>query len=163
MKKLIILLVGVLLLTSALAAGCLANLSPASSPSSSPSTSPSSKLEEAPWVLISLTDGNTNASVLPNTNVTATFSGGNVSGSGGCNRYSATYQLSGNTIKVSSVISTLMYCTGPAGVMTQETAYLGLLLNVTAYSVSANGLKLSNEGGTQLLLFRASDSSNSSG
>jgi len=43
-----------------------------------------------------------------------------VSGSAGCNSYSASYSRSGNTLTVSGLTSTMMLCSMPAGIMQQE-------------------------------------------
>ena len=54
--------------------------------------------------------------------VNARFDGstGKVSGSAGCNSYSASYSRSGNTLTVSGLTSTMMLCSMPAGIMQQE-------------------------------------------
>jgi heat shock protein HslJ len=50
-----------------------------------------------------------------------------------------------------------MYCTTPDGVMTQETTYLLLLKNVTAYTISDDQLTLTNELGHAQLVFNAAN------
>ena len=61
------------------------------------------------------------------TGISAEFSAdGKVSGSAGCNRYSGTYTISGNSITFSSpMAATMMMC--DAAVMEQEAAYLKAL------------------------------------
>jgi heat shock protein HslJ len=61
------------------------------------------------------------------TGISAEFSAdGKLSGSAGCNRYSGTYTVSGNSITFSSpMASTMMMC--DAAVMEQENAYLKAL------------------------------------
>ena len=113
------------------------------------------RLEQTAWVLTSFATETGQENLLSNTTVTATFDNGNITGSAGCNRYSAGYQLSGNGIAISSITSTLMYCTAPDGVMTQETTYLLLLKNVTEYTISNDRLTLSNELGGAQLVFNA--------
>jgi heat shock protein HslJ len=151
-KSSLILLVSVLLLATLSISGCANSVSPSSHPSSAPS-SPS--LEQTAWVLTSFATETGQENVLSNTTVTATFDNGNITGSAGCNRYSAGYQLSGNGIAISSITSTLMYCTAPDGVMTQESTYLLLLKNVTAYTINNGQLTLSNDLGDGQLVFNA--------
>jgi heat shock protein HslJ len=153
-KNAIILLISVLLLATLSVSGCVNNVSPSPHPSSAPSA-PSVPLERTAWALTSLGTETSQENVLSNTTVTATFDNGNITGSAGCNRYSAGYQLSGNGITISSITSTLMYCTAPNGVMTQETTYLLLLKNVTTYAISNDQLTLSNEQGGAQLVFNA--------
>ena len=153
-KSSLILLTSVLLLGALSVSGCASSVSRSSHPSSAPS-SPS--LEQTAWVLTSYATETGQENVLFNTTVTATFDNGNITGSAGCNRYSAGYQLSGNRIAISSNTSTLMYCTAPEGVMTQESTYLLLLKNVTAYTISNDQLTLSNELGDSQLVFNAAN------
>lgn len=111
-KNAIILLVSVLLLLTLSVSGCTNSVSPSPHPSSAPST-PSLRLEQTVWALTSLGTETGQENVLSDTTVTATFDNGNITGSAGCNHYSAGYQLSGNGMAISSITSTLMYCTTP--------------------------------------------------
>ncbi|MGA7076538.1 MAG: META domain-containing protein [Halobacteriota archaeon] len=155
-KNSTILLMSVLLLLMLSVSGCANSVSPSPHPSSAPST-PSYRLEPTAWALTSFATETGQENLLSNTTVTATFDNGNITGSAGCNRYSAGYQLSGNGIAISSITSTLMYCTAPDGVMTQETTYLLLLKNVTAYAINNDQLTLSNELGDAQLIFNAAN------
>jgi len=149
------LLVIILLLSISSAGGCTANLSPAPSPSSATSSSHSGQLAQKTWVLASYTSETGQQTTLPNTTITATFDNGNITGSAGCNHYSASYQLKGNEIAVSSIASTLMYCASPDGVMIQETTYLQLLKAATSYTLSDGVLTLSSEEGNPQLIFHS--------
>ena len=77
-------------------------------------------------------------SVITGSTVTATFHpetktelqeayGGTVTGSAGCNSYSAPFQLAGNRLTVGPVVVTRRLCERPAGVMEQEAAFLKVL------------------------------------
>jgi heat shock protein HslJ len=147
-------LVVILLLAVSSAGGCAKNASPAASPSSAHADSDGGRLAQTTWALTSYASETGQQAVLPDTTITATFDSGNITGSAGCNRYSASYQLSGDEIKVSSIASTLMYC-APDDVMTQETTYLLLLKTVTAYAISGNVLTLSGEAGSSQLIFHS--------
>ncbi len=148
-----IVLTSIVALAVLTAAGCVNSATPSPSPSPAPSGAPV-LFERTTWTLTSfVTEGGT-TNVLPNTTITITFSGGNATGSAGCNGYFAHYELSGHNITITSLGSTLMYCTNP-GVMTQETTYVQLLQNIAAYAISADTLSLVNGAGQVQLVFRA--------
>ncbi len=73
--------------------------------------------------------------VIAGSQITATFdeTALSVSGSGGCNSYSASITPQSGAFTVGPVASTLMACESPAGVMQQETAFLAALQGVNAY------------------------------
>ncbi|MCM2466728.1 META domain-containing protein [Methanoculleus oceani] len=106
------------------------------------------------WVLESYsTGGDAISSLVGGTTITAQFAAdGTVTGNSGCNHYGGEYGLDGTKLSVSSLYSTLMYCTDP-GVMEQEARYMSLLGNVSSYRVESNRLTLTDETGTDLLVF----------
>ena len=93
------------------------------------------------------------------TTVTAEFAAdGTVSGSGGCNRYSGRYTVSGATIAFDGALaSTMMACETP--VMAQEAAYFAALTAARGFTVTADRLSLSGEDAGVLVSFLASDQS----
>lgn len=97
------------------------------------------------------------ASVITGSEVTATFGAdGTITGSAGCNTYSAAYTLDGDVLAVKPPASTRMFCDSPAGVMEQETAFLHALAKSVAVEADANGVTLRDaSGATQLTLTRA--------
>jgi heat shock protein HslJ len=155
MKKIsLVLLISMLLLSTAAAAGCTSNVTP--SPNATATTTLLAlQLERPTWILTSLATETSMNNTLPNTTITAKFEDGNVTGSSGCNRYFGSYQLNKTQIKIGPIGSTLMFCADPDGVMTQETSYDLLLLNVTSYAISNNELTLSNSQGTPQLVYEA--------
>ena len=80
-------------------------------------------LEGTSWQLVAYGQ----ASVIPGTSVTLSFQDGQAGGSAGCNSYGGAYQVAGDKITFDSLVSTLMACTEPPGVMEQETAFLQFL------------------------------------
>lgn len=92
----------------------------------------------AAWQVTSI---NTGQAIIPVTGstLTATFSpekstvptdaadGGTVTGSAGCNSYSAPFQLAGNRLTVGPVVVTRMRCKQPAGLIEQKAAFLKVL------------------------------------
>jgi heat shock protein HslJ len=93
------------------------------------------------------------SSPLPDTEVTANFAAdGKLSGSSGCNTYSATYQADRGRIKISEPISTFMAC--EEAIMEQEQAYLAALPLATHYTVEGSTLSLLTEQGTFVAIYQ---------
>ncbi len=94
------------------------------------------------WRLVSL-HGN---AVVSGTEVTATFVGGRVSGSSGCNSYGGGYRVDGNAITMArDIVSTLRGCEAP--VMAQEAAYFAALLGAVRFSIVAGSLTIETSEG----------------
>jgi PKD repeat protein len=89
---------------------------PAPVPTDEPQPPNGSELEGINWLL---------DNTLPDTEITALFENGTVSGFGGCNTYSASYQIDGSNMTISSPSASPNAC--DAEIMTQETAYLSAL------------------------------------
>jgi len=120
------------------------------------------KLPQAPltgtlWTLESYSlEGDAVSSVIAGTTVTAEFApDGNVTGSAGCNRYFAAYEVSGKTMTIGPAGSTKMYCGEPEGIMEQEARYLSLLESVAGCRIDGDRLDLLDEAGKTLLSYRA--------
>ena len=96
------------------------------------------------------------APVVADSEVTAEFASGKVSGSGGVNSYSAPYTTSGNdAIEIGDAAATLM--AGPEPLMAQEAAYFKALGEAARYRVSADALELLNDKGDTLVRFSATE------
>jgi heat shock protein HslJ len=109
------------------------------------------------WQLDSIGQGSTVSRIIAGTNITAVFaSDGNLTGSAGCNNYFTRFRVEADGVTITSPIgTTLMFCSEPGGVMTQESTYLSILQNVTKYSTINNQLNLMDEGGKNTLFFIA--------
>jgi heat shock protein HslJ len=82
-------------------------------------------------------------SVVASANVTMTFStDGKVSGSAGCNRYTAPYVSDGPKLTFGAIAATRRMCTQPDGVMEQEQQFLKALEAVTSAGVDGDRLEL---------------------
>lgn len=82
-------------------------------------------------------------SVIAGTIVTMTFStDGKVSGSTGCNRYTAPYVSEGPKLTLGAIAATRRKCTLPEGVMEQERQFLKALEAVTSAGVDGDRLEL---------------------
>lgn len=98
-------------------------------------------LEGDPWHLYSFNDGQNLVSLVGESEITAQFSAGSISGTSGCNTYNGSYKLQDLDLSFESIASTLMQCEDE-NVMNQETAYLQALAKVTHYLVEGKQLTL---------------------
>jgi heat shock protein HslJ len=106
------------------------------------------------WYLIAFNQGSGSVSVLPNTEITAFFdTQGTVYGSAGCNQYTAGYQATLNSISISAPASTKMSCSSPAGIMTQESAYLVTIRGASTYTINNDMLIISDSNGKAILTY----------
>jgi heat shock protein HslJ len=97
----------------------------------------------------------TGKDLVPGTIITAQFTAdGKVSGSAGCNRYSATYSTKGSSIEITSEIaSTMMAC--EQEIMDQEQAYLQALKGIKTYSIAGDQLTLKGADDQSSLVYQA--------
>ena len=80
---------------------------------------------------------------------TVTFEEGTAGGSGGCNRWSAPYELDGSALRIGDAAATMMACPGAAGEV--EAAFLGALPRVSAWAGGDVGVELLDPSGETLL------------
>jgi heat shock protein HslJ len=79
--------------------------------------------------------------------ITAEFGAdGTMSGSAGCNTYTADYSVEGNGFRITALVSTERACGAP--LMAQERAYLDALGSVARWQFSGPAFQLLNETGT---------------
>lgn len=72
--------------------------------------------------------------IVAGTQITASFADALISGSAGCNNYSASLTPEGDGFTVGPIITSRQFCAEPAGVMDQEQAYLTALAGVNSYA-----------------------------
>ena len=119
---------------------------------------PQQSLEGTEWVAINYNNGREAVvSVLGGTELTATFEGGQVAGSAGCNQYNAGYTLGpgARAISISPAASTRMFCSEPAGVMEQEAEFLAALQSAARYRIEGAQLTLERSDGARAATFNA--------
>jgi heat shock protein HslJ len=105
------------------------------------------------WTLDSFYTADAVSSVIAGTSITAVFDkDGKVTGSAGCNRYFASYTITGTSMSIGSAGSTAMYCTSP-GVGQQESTYLASLGRAATFTITGNRLNLADTNGKTLLSF----------
>ena len=105
----------------------------------------STDLAGGAWDVIAYNNGNQAVvGVIADTNLTANFgTDGVLSGSGGCNNYSGGYTVDGEgNIQIGPLMSTMMACDGPEGIMEQEMQYLAALQTAATYSMEGDSLQL---------------------
>ena len=108
------------------------------------------------WELVSYRNETGMQMVIEGTSITAVFGEDRtLSGSAGCNHYSAIYTASNHAFTISEVAWTEMYCLSPGGIMRQETEYLAALQDAAHFAVSDQELTMAAEDGVVLLLFNA--------
>jgi heat shock protein HslJ len=105
------------------------------------------------WQLSAYNNGrNAVQSVAIGSQPTATFgSDGTISGSGGCNNFSGTYQSTGSTLSIGPLASTQKACDQP--IMDQETAYLAALERTATYRFEDGRLVLVDSSGATQAIF----------
>ena len=105
------------------------------------------------WTLESFHTADAVSSVIADTTITAVFGEeGRVSGSAGCNRYFAQYNVTGTSLSIGPAGSTKMFC-GTPGVMQQESTYLTLLSQVKTFTIKGDRLSLADAKGATILSF----------
>jgi heat shock protein HslJ len=115
------------------------------------------ELTKHTWTLQSYADpAGVLVPALPGTNTTALFDRNNrLTGTGGCNAYSASYTTTDYGIVIASPIETEMFCS-QSGIMLQEEAYLRNLPKANQFRFSEHGMNIYDSSGKPILVF-ASD------
>lgn len=108
---------------------------------------PEVTLEGTSWMLEAFVEGLVIRSLIGNTEITLQFGGGYVRGSAGCNDYGGAYTLERGALHIPRIDITEQLCLEPAGVMAQETKYVEILREVTAFIWDANYLTLKTTDG----------------
>ncbi len=81
--------------------------------------------------------------------MTADFgSDGTVTGSAGCNNYSAGHEVDGNTISIGLPIATMMACDQPEGIMEQEQEFLTALGTAATYQIQGDFMEMRTAEGS---------------
>ena len=106
----------------------------------------SDPLDGTSWVLMAYRK----TRPISGTTITATFEDGRVHGSAGCNSYSGSYQVSGDTITVGAVAITEMACLEPEGVMEQELLFVEFLTDAQTFRLADEQLQTFRPDGEAL-------------
>jgi heat shock protein HslJ len=111
-------------------------------------------LENTSWQATGINNGRGGVvSSATTTRVIAMFADGKVSGSAGCNNYSASYEISHSLITIGPVMTSRQQCAEPEGIMAQEQEFLQALAAATHYTLTADRLELRDSKGSLQVTF----------
>ena len=102
---------------------------------------PSHQLEGTSWTLVEMNEREPAGEPAP---TLAFDDAGNISGSAGCNTYTAIAAFDGNSIAFGSLATTQMACPGVTGL--QEAAFLQAMNDVQTYAIDSQGHLVLNDG-----------------
>jgi heat shock protein HslJ len=111
-------------------------------------------LEGTEWMLSGIAENDAIVSTAVDANITATFEGGVMAGSAGCNSYTADYTVDGNSLTLGDAIRTEMACEDEE-VMERENSFLAALENVGGYEITRDTLTLLDSEGNMVMSFTA--------
>ncbi|MEW6085021.1 MAG: META domain-containing protein [Chloroflexota bacterium] len=75
---------------------------------------------------------------------------GQVNGSAGCNGFGGDYSVGDGTITFGPLVSTLMFCEGPAG--DQEAAVFSVFFETATFAVDGNTLTITSADGSSVVV-----------
>ena len=94
------------------------------------------------------------STVLMDTSLTAEFGDdGQLSGSGGCNSYTGSYEADGDSLSIGPLGLTMMMCEQPEGIMDQEMAFLSALQSADSQARQGEQLHILNDEGQVVVVF----------
>lgn len=108
------------------------------------------------WDVTSYNNGNQAVvSLILDTEITAQFGeDGVLSGFGGCNNYTTSYQVDGESITIGPAASTMMFCEAPEGVMEQEAQYLAALSTAVTFRIDGPRMEMRDAEGAMVANFQ---------
>lgn len=110
-------------------------------------------LEGATWRLTQVAHADGQLHAVPDSvEATATFAEGAVSGSGGCNRYTASYTVDDGKLSIERGASTMMACPEPQA--TVEKAFMAALEATKIYRIEDGQLAWLNAEGREIATFK---------
>jgi heat shock protein HslJ len=117
-------------------------------------TAQSQELSGTSWIVTGYNNGKGGVtSVIVGTELTANFGAdGKLSGSAGCNTYTAGYQTDGNKISIGPAATTQKAC--EQAVMDQETQYLAALATAATYRIDGSQLEMRKADGALAATFQ---------
>lgn len=156
MQKILSVLLGIFMLTICFA-GCTGQPftpTPVSTPVPVSTEPPMVFPVGVEWRLTSYLNGtNGMTRVVGEKPVTVRFdTSGTLSGSGGCNQYSAIYKVTGTSISVTQPITTVMVCSEP--IMHQESTYYAQLTKASSYNSLGDTLTFFDASGAVNLVYK---------
>lgn len=102
------------------------------------------------WKLVSYGSASNQTPAVSDVDTSIEFKDGQVNGNVGCNGFGGTYEIDGDKIKFSDVVSTLMFCEGPVG--DQELGTLAVLRESATYVLDGDTLTLTSADGNAMVI-----------
>ncbi len=112
-------------------------------------------LEDTHWTLNGIVQGEAIVSTIHDSEITAEFSEGQISGSAGCNNYFASYEREDTSLTLGLIGSTQMMCEDEKN--QREMEFLTALEGVAGFSISRDILTLTDAQGATLVIFQAQE------
>jgi heat shock protein HslJ len=116
-------------------------------------TASDSGIDSLNWLLRTQSVDGSMANIPADIVVSLRLDDGTASGTGGCNRYSGSYMLEGESLTFGPAAATLMACVGPAGDV--EAAYLANMASVATWASDGATLALNDVLGNEILAYAA--------
>ncbi|MDD1706254.1 MAG: META domain-containing protein [Methanoregulaceae archaeon] len=117
---------------------------------------PQGRITGLTWYLVSVSENGSPGTIVNGTTITALFDGnGTLSGSAGCNQYTAPYTGLPEKLAVGQPSATKINCGSPDGIMIQESRYLSTVQQSSAYTLRDNTLEILDGQGETLLIYTA--------
>lgn len=106
---------------------------------------------EGEWRLVSYGDPASPTPAAPDVETSIIFGeDGQVNGTVGCNGFGGDYEVEGDSITFGPIVSTLMFCEGPAG--EQETVVLKVFQESAPYMIDGDTLTITSADGSDLVI-----------
>jgi len=120
---------------------------------------PAPELSGSAWQLISFNNGQGGMESNQATqNITFTFGeDGTISGNAGCNNFTGSYTVDGDTLTVGPLATTRKMCSEPEGVMETEQAFLTDLGNAASFTFFGDTLTILDKDGGKLLVAKPAE------
>lgn len=110
----------------------------------------SSASAEGTWKLVSYGSASNQTPAAADVDTSVEFKDGLVNGNVGCNGFGGNYEVDGDKITFSEVVSTLMFCEGPVG--DQEMTTLNVLHETASFALDGDTLTLTSADGSSVIV-----------
>ncbi len=103
------------------------------------------------WTLVSYGDPASPTPAAPDVETSINFGAdGKLVGDVGCNAFNGGYEVDGDKITFGPLVSTLMFCEGPAG--EQETAVFNVFFETTSFALDGDTLTITSADGSSVVV-----------
>lgn len=102
------------------------------------------------WKLVAFGSASNQTPAVSDVDTSIEFKDGQVNGNVGCNGFGGKYEVDGDRITFSEVVSTLMFCEGPVG--DQELGTLAVLRDSATFVLDGDALTLTSADGNAMVV-----------